>query len=178
MAVGHLDDASGVAPGQLGVVRDHDDQAVLGDLLEQVHDLDGGGGVQGAGGLVGEQDLGVVDEGAGDGHALHLAARQLAGALVQVPAEAHALEGLRRAATALGAAHARERERELDVGQDGLVRDKVVALEHEADAVVAVRVPVAVGVLARGDAVDDQGEGRRDVALADVPELEHRTSIW
>ena len=36
------------------------------------------------------------------------------------------------------------------------MRDEVVALEHEADAVVAVGVPVAILVLARGDAVDDQ----------------------
>ena len=34
--------------------------------------------------------------------------------------------------------------------------DEVVALEHKADGVVAVGVPVAVGVLFGGDAVDDQ----------------------
>ena len=34
--------------------------------------------------------------------------------------------------------------------------DQIVALEHEADGVVAVRVPVAVGVLFGGDAVDDE----------------------
>ena len=34
--------------------------------------------------------------------------------------------------------------------------DEVVALEHKADGVVAVGVPVAVGVLFGGDAVDDK----------------------
>ena len=34
--------------------------------------------------------------------------------------------------------------------------DEVIALEHEADGVVAVGVPVPVGVAAGGDAVDDE----------------------
>ena len=34
--------------------------------------------------------------------------------------------------------------------------DQVIALEHETNGVVAVGVPVAVGVLLGGDAVDDQ----------------------
>ena len=93
-AVGQVHDAGGVLLGQLGVVRDHDDEAVVGDLGEQVHDLDARLGVEGAGGLVGQKDLRVVDEGAGDGHALHLAAGELAGLFVHVLAEAHALERL------------------------------------------------------------------------------------
>ena len=146
---------------------DHDDEAILRDLLEQVHDLHGRGGVEGAGGLVGEQDLWVVDEGAGDRDALHLAAGELARALVHVVCEAHAREGVQGAPAALGAAHPRERERELDVGEDGLVRDEVVALEDEADAVVAVGVPVSVSVLAGRDAVD------HEVALVEVVEAAH-----
>ena len=34
--------------------------------------------------------------------------------------------------------------------------DQVVALEHKADGVVAVGVPIAVGVLFGGDPVDDK----------------------
>ena len=152
---------------ELGVVRDHDDEAVLRDLLEQVHDLHGRGRVEGAGGLVGEQDLWVVDEGAGDGHTLHLAAGKLARTLVHVVGEADAGEGIEGALATLGAAHAGERERELHVGENRLVRDEVVALEDEADAVVAVGVPVAVLVLAGGDAVD------HEVAVIEVVEAAH-----
>ena len=36
------------------------------------------------------------------------------------------------------------------------MRDQVVALEHKADGVVAVGVPIAVGVLFGGDPVDDK----------------------
>ena len=68
----------------------------------------------------------------------------------------HAAKRLDGALTTFGAGHAGKREGKLDVFQDGLVRDKVVGLEHEADAVVAVRVPIAVLVLARGHAVDEQ----------------------
>ena len=146
---------------------DHDDQAVLGNLLEQVHDLHGSGRVEGAGGLVGKENLRVVDEGAGNGHALHLAAGKLARALVHVLAQADALQGLLGATLALGAADAREREGQLDVLQDGLVRDEVVALEHEANAVVAVGVPVAVLVALGRDAIDDQVAGVKVVKAAD-----------
>ena len=45
---------------------------------------------------------------------------------------------------------------QLDVGQDGLVRDQVVGLENEANAVVAVGVPIARLVVLRRDSVDDQ----------------------
>ena len=155
-AVGQVHDARGVLFGQLGIVRDHDDQAVVCDFREQVHDLDARLGVERAGGLVGQQDLRVVDEGARDGDALHLPAGKLAGLLVHVLGQAHAPERVQRPLAALGARHARQRERQLHVGQHGLVRDEVVALEHEADAVVAVGVPVAVLVLLGGNAVDDQ----------------------
>ena len=60
-AVREAHDARGVALGKLGVVGDHNDQAVLGNLLEQVHDLHGSGRVEGAGGLVGKKNLRVVD---------------------------------------------------------------------------------------------------------------------
>ena len=73
-AVPQADDAVGVLLGQLGVVGDHDHETVFGDVLQQLHDLNAGLTVQCAGRLVGQQDVGVVDEGAGDGHALHLSA--------------------------------------------------------------------------------------------------------
>ena len=73
-----------VALGQFGVVGHHDDQPVVGDLLQHGHDLHAGLGIQSAGGLVGEQDLRVVDQGAGDRHPLHLPARELVGPFVDM----------------------------------------------------------------------------------------------
>src|SRR4051812_16297523 len=63
-AVVELDDAVG-AGGDLGVVGDHDDGLVaLGaEVGDGVEDFFAGGAVEVAGGLVGEEDVGVVDEG-------------------------------------------------------------------------------------------------------------------
>ena len=75
LTVRQVDDARGVLVRQLGIVRDHNNQTVARDFLEQVHNLHGRCGIQGAGRLVCQHNLGIVDQGAGDGHALHLPAR-------------------------------------------------------------------------------------------------------
>ncbi len=150
---------------------DHDNQAVLGDFGEQVHNLDAGLGVKGAGGLVGEQNLGVVDEGAGNGHALHLSAGKLAGLFVGMLREADAVELFERTPLALLGGHARKRQRQLDVGENRLMRDEVIALEDKADTVVAISVPVAVLVLLGGDAIDD--EVARVVVVKAADDVEH-----
>ena len=49
------------------------------ELAEELHDLVAGLRVEVAGGLVGQDQLRVVDQRAGDGHALLLAAGQLVG---------------------------------------------------------------------------------------------------
>ena len=171
-AVGQLDDAGRVLVGQLGVVRDHDDEAVAGHVAQQVHDLHARLGVEGAGGLVGQQDLGVVDEGARDGDALHLAARHLRGLLVDVVLQADPFQSVEGALAALRARHARQSQCQLDVRQDTLVRDQVVGLEDEADAVVAVGIPVAGLVVLRRNAVDDEVAALEAVEAAD--DVEHR----
>ena len=76
--------------------------------------------------------------------------------LVQLVAQTHFLQCFGGPAAAFGTRYAGDGQCQLHVGQHGLVGDEVVALEHKADGVVAVGVPVAVGVLFGGDAVDDQ----------------------
>ena len=69
--------------GDIVLVRhQHDGIAFRVQRCEQRHDLVAGGGVERAGGLVGQQDRRIVHQRPGDGHALALAARKLAG-LVQ-----------------------------------------------------------------------------------------------
>ena len=78
-AVAQHDDAVEV-PLDLGIVRHHDDcNAFAVKPREQVHDLDRRVAVERAGGLVGEDEGRLVDERPGDGDALLLAARELAG---------------------------------------------------------------------------------------------------
>ena len=57
--------------------------------LEQVQDLLAGPGIEVAGGLVGQEQGRVVDQGAGDGHALLLAAGELRGVVVQAVPQPH-----------------------------------------------------------------------------------------
>ena len=48
-----------------------------GELGDQIDDHRAGGGVEIAGGLVGEKNRGLVDQGTGEGGALELASRKL-----------------------------------------------------------------------------------------------------
>ena len=148
-------------------MRDHDDELIPGYLLEDIHDLHGGLGVERAGRLVGKQDIRIVHKRAGDGDALHLAAGHLVGLFIHLIAETHALKRPDRALAALALAHTRERERQLHVAQYRLVRNEVIALEDKADGVVAVAVPVGVGKVLRRLAVDDEIAARIVVETAD-----------
>ena len=74
LAVAHDDDAFAVG-GDVQFVRDHDDgDAGVVEFLKQPHDFDAGARVEIAGRLVGQHQFGPVDQGAGDGDALLLAA--------------------------------------------------------------------------------------------------------
>ena len=155
-AVQQPHDAGGVLVGQVGVVGHHDHQPVLGDLLERLHDLHAGLAVQGAGGLVCQHDFRVVHQGAGNGHALHLAAAHLAGLLFDLVAQPHPLQRLDGPLPALFGADAREGQRQLHVAQHRLVGDQVVALKHEAHRMVAVAVPVPILIFLGGASLDHQ----------------------
>ena len=64
----------------------------LVELLEDPADLLAPGGVEVPGRLVGEKDVGLVHERAGDGHPLHLAAGELAGQVAGALVEAEELQ--------------------------------------------------------------------------------------
>ena len=153
-------------------MRDHDNQTVARDVLEQVHDLHGRCGIQSAGRLVCQHNLGIINQGAGDGHALHLSTRKLTRALVHVLAQTNGLERLARTLAALGVPHARERKRQLHVFQNGLMRNEVIALEHKADAVVAIGIPIAIVEVLGRNTVDQQVTRVKVVESAD--NVEHR----
>ena len=53
-----------------------------GELGDEIDDHGAGGGVEIAGGFVGEKDRGLVDEGTGEGGSLELSAGKLVGAMV------------------------------------------------------------------------------------------------
>ena len=96
-------------------MRDHDDELILGYLLEDIHDLHGGLGVERAGRLVGKQDIRIVHKRAGDGDALHLAAGHLVWLLVELIAETDLSERFGRPRLSFRRCDARERQRKLDI---------------------------------------------------------------
>ena len=141
---------------KFGVMGDHDDQAVLGDFLEQIHDLHAGFGVKRTGRLIRQQDIGVVHQGSGDGDSLHLTAGHLVGFFVELLAEPYLFQGGDRLLPPLGRRNAGDRKGEFDIGKHRLMGNQIVALKHKSDRMVAVGIPVPVLVLFGGDAVDDE----------------------
>ena len=105
--------------------------------MEQFHDLRTHLRVEVAGGLVGEKDFGVADDGSGDGHALALSAGELRGAVLHAVGEADALDDLLGQPLALAAVHASVDKRQLHVVEDVERRDEVERLEDEAQRLVA-----------------------------------------
>src|SRR6185369_15575244 len=92
-AVGDLDDAVG-GRHDPGVVGGEDERgaALAVEAAHEIDDLAPGGAVEVRRGLVGQDQRGLADQRAGDGHALLLAARQLAGAVACALAEPDLLE--------------------------------------------------------------------------------------
>lgn len=138
-AVLDVDDLVG-AVGNAALMRDHDDGHALFavELGEQLHHFLGSLGIERARRLVRQEDLGIGDQGAGDGHALLLSAGHLVGIVLRPGGEAELVEILHRQFVALVAAHTLVEERKFDVLHRGLESDQVEGLEDEADHPVAV----------------------------------------
>src|SRR3990170_2453691 len=138
--VADRDDAGGVA-GDVVLVGDqqHGDAAVAVETLQDLHDLDAGAAVEIAGGLVGQDQLGVVDQRARDRHPLLLPAGELVGRVVGTLADAHRAQELHGllVTVAHAAAAAVVEQRQLDVLEGGGARQQAEVLEHEAYLVVA-----------------------------------------
>ena len=79
----------------------------------------------------------------------------------------HFFEHGERAFAAFRLTHPRNRERELHVGENGLVRDQVIGLKDEPYAVVSVRVPILVGIIFRRLSLDHEIARRIAVQPAD-----------
>ena len=87
-------------------------------------------GVEIAGGLVGEQDSRRVDQRAGDGDALHLAAGELEG---HARGEGLHFDSRRRASGEAAGCRAGKQQRQLDILDHGERVDELERLKDEAD---------------------------------------------
>ncbi len=89
--------------GQRGIVRDQHKRCAFAavELQQKIEHVLAVGAVEIAGGLVGEHDGRPQNKGAGQRHALLLAARKLDGIVIQAAAEADGVEQRARALRAL-----------------------------------------------------------------------------
>src|SRR5574343_1230283 len=154
-AVTHQADAVGVRGHVLVVGDQHDGVALLLELLEQRQDLGAGLRIERAGRFVGQDHRRSVDQGAGDGDALLLAAGQFARTMP------HAAGQTDRGQRRLGHRPARlgrdagVTERHHHVVQGVHAAEQVEALEHEADLVQAQLGQLLLVEPAHVDAVAD-----------------------
>src|SRR5206468_3453406 len=112
---------------------DHD-RALAGERAEQVGDGVGGGLVELAGRLVGEDDTRLGRERPRDRDALLLAARQLRREVTRAVAEPDLFQALVRPPAPLRAAQVQRVQRRLYVPARRQCRHQVELLEHEAEA--------------------------------------------
>ena len=121
--------------GEVGVVGDDDESRALPvEAMEDVEDELLVGLVEIPGGFVGQDDLRMVDEGAGDAHALLLTAGQLRGQVVGSVPQTHVLQGLHGL---LLVRHRMVVLRHHDILDGCQMRDKVELLEDQADDILA-----------------------------------------
>lgn len=156
----HFGEAIGIGIGA-GIVGDDDDASAWGPGGggEEIHDLVTGFAVECGGGFVGDEESGFVDEGAGDGDALLLAAGELAGAFAFATGETDAGEEGGGLVLGLATAGAVEEEGDRDVFDEVEGWDEVELLEDEAD------VAASEGGDAGGGQVIEAGAEEVDLAF-------------
>ena len=144
---------------------DHDDRlAELVDAAPQeAEDLRTRAGVEVARRLVGEDHLGIVGQGAGDGHTLHLTAGKLRRTVVQTPAEPDLFGQLFGPLGAAGRVPPQVIQRQFNVPLDGQLRNQVKALKDEAQIPQAQLTERVVVQLADVFAVEVIGARRQAV---------------
>ena len=108
------------------------------ELGEEFHYLLAVLGVEVTGGLVGEDELGIGDDGAGDGHPLLLTSGELLWEVGGAVGDVHALEDVAYHLLALGGLDLHVDEGQLHVLEHVQLIDEVEALEYEADVAFAV----------------------------------------
>ena len=130
--------------GKLGIMCYHYYQLILGDLFEYLHYLHAGLGIKSTCRLICQQYIGVIYQCTGYGDTLHLPARHLVGAFIELIAKTHLFQRIYCTLPAFCLANTRQCERQLNIGKHRLVRYQVIALKNEAYGMISVGIPVGV----------------------------------
>ena len=121
---------------------------LLGQPLQQLHHLAAGAGIEGGGGLIGEQQLGLRREGPGNRHPLLLAAGEVVGELIEMVGQTHGPQPLARPVAAAAVTQAAEQvSPHLHVLLSAEAAQQVVALENHADAAAQTLARRPVGAM-------------------------------
>ena len=127
--------------GNFFAVGDENDGGFFfsGELGDEIDDHGAGGGVEIAGGFVGEKDRGLVDEGTGEGGSLELSTGKLVGAMVGAVGELDGFKEIVGSVPSRGVHTSGEEEWEENVFLDRKGGEEVEELENEADSEAAER---------------------------------------
>ena len=124
--------------GDVFLVGDHDEGVALRvELLEQGHDFDARLRIEITRGFVGEDDRRRIDERAGDGDALTLAAGKFVRAVMEPGPKTDVLHRLNRLGLPLRRRVAGVNQRQLDVGECGRAREQIERLKDKTDLAIA-----------------------------------------
>ena len=141
------------------VVRDHDHTGPLfmRDLAEEFHDLTAAMGVEGRGWFVGENEAGVIGEGAGDGDPLLLTAGEGSGQVIGSVANSQVIQQFLRPESCLTRCDIVDFQGDAHILNGGKEGDEVCLLEDKAHMASAKGSEVDQGVLAfqDSDAADE-----------------------
>jgi hypothetical protein len=108
-----------------------------GELGDEIDDHGAGGGVEIAGGFVGEKDRGLVDESTSEGGSLELSTGQLVGAMVGAVGELDGFKEIVGSVPSRGVHTSGEEEGEKNVFFDRKGGEEVEELKNEADSEAA-----------------------------------------
>src|ERR1051325_2868541 len=156
------------AAGNVFFVRDDDEGvALFRQFIKKGHDFRAGFGIEVACRLVGQEDGGIVDQRAGDGNALALAAGKFVGFVMDAVGQPDAGERVEGDLPAAIGRQAGIDQRELDIAQRVRARQQVERLKDEADFLIANLGEVVVIHLADLNAVEFVLAGSGRIQAAD-----------
>ena len=138
-----------------------------GNLLEQFQDAGGVVRIEVAGRFIGQEEGRPVDQGPGDGGALHFAPAHLMGEGAGPGGEADQVEHFRSAGAGLAGAFAAEEKGQFDVLHGGHGRKEIEELEDDAEMLAAVSGKGGIIGSVQGESVDGDFAGGRLIESAE-----------
>ena len=139
-----FDDPVGTIGDRVVMRHHHDGESTLMLGGKEVENLFAGLFIEIAGGFIGQQHRGSVDEGSRNGNPLAFATREFSGTVVQSMPEPEGLQAFLSVPGDVKHRLGADESRKRGVFKDGQFREQVVELEDESNITVAIRISPAV----------------------------------